>query len=77
MDLSSILPLLMTKSGAGDNRMNTLMKFAQGEKPDISAVMNMAMDNQKRAALGLAPIADFTSHEVFGKLAKYFVTDKK
>ena len=31
MDLSSILPLLMSKSGVGGDKMNTLMKFAHGE----------------------------------------------
>ena len=32
MDLSSILPLLMSKSGVGGDKMNTLMKFALWNK---------------------------------------------
>ena len=52
MDLSSILPLLMSKSGVGGDKMNTLMKFAHGEKPDIGTVMNMAMEQKKQAPQG-------------------------
>ena len=56
MDLSSILPLLMSKSG------------------DIGTVMNMAMEQKKQAPQGLAPVSDIASAEIFGKLAKYFIT---
>lgn len=74
MDLGSILPLLMSKSGVGGDKMNTLMKFAHGEKPDIGTVMNMAMEQKKQAPQGLAPVADIASAEIFGKLAKHFIT---
>ena len=73
MDLSSILPLLMTKSGVGNDKMSTLMKFAHGEKPDMSTVMNMAMEQKKQAPQGLAPIAEIASAEILGKITRHFV----
>ncbi|MDE6398661.1 MAG: hypothetical protein K2L51_05010 [Clostridiales bacterium] len=76
MDLNSLLPLLMQKgaNGTGDEKMNTLLRFAQGEKPDLSAVMHMAMQNkQKNAPQGLRPVARFTCNSVLGKLCRWAI----
>ncbi|MCI8595543.1 MAG: hypothetical protein HFE35_01830 [Clostridia bacterium] len=78
MDISSILPLLMNKNGsvgAGNDKMNTLLKFAQGEKPDITTVMNMAMANRNNSQKpsGLKAVAAVCSFEILGKLSRYFL----
>ncbi len=72
MDLSSLLPLLMAKSGAGNDKMSTLLKMTRGEKPDINTVMNMAMNNKKNTISGLSPVAEIASYEILGKLTKCF-----
>ncbi|MCI8459114.1 MAG: hypothetical protein HFE46_05570 [Clostridia bacterium] len=73
MDLSNLLPLFLQKNGGeGNEKMNTLLRFAQGEKPDMGAVMNMAMQNKKKnAAVGLRPIVSVASYSILGKLCKW------
>lgn len=74
MDLNALFPLLMQKgaNGADNEKMNALLRFAQGEKPDMTAVMNMAMQNkQKNAPQGLRPVARFTCNSVLGKLCRW------
>lgn len=74
MDISTILPLLMSKASAKNDKMDTLLKFAQGEKPDVGTVMNMAMANKNRNRfIGLRPVSEIASYEIMGKLAKYFL----
>lgn len=77
MDISSILPLLMNKNGTGganNPQMDTLLKFAQGEKPDINSVMNMAMANRNsKKPSGLKAVAPICSFEILGKLTKHFL----
>lgn len=74
MDVNSLLPFLMNRAGGGNGgNMDALLKMAQGEKPDISTVMDMAMKNQKKAApVGLSPIIDVASYEILGKLIACF-----
>ena len=76
MDISSLLPLLMSRSGAGGEKMNTLLRFAQGEKPDIGTVMNMAMDNRQHGLRGLGPISEIASDAILGKLTKNFLNPR-
>lgn len=75
MDISKLLPLLMNNQAQGkDERTNALLKLAQGEKPDIGAVMNMAMSGRGKARpMGLKAVCDIASYEIIGKLVKYFL----
>lgn len=75
MDIGMLLPLLMGKSdGTNNEKMNSLLKLAQGEKPDINAVMNMAMaQKQKSPYYGLKAVAGIASCEILGKLAGFFL----
>lgn len=75
MDINSLLPLLMQRNGAAGNNLNTLLKFAQGEKPDINTVMSMAMETKKKnAATGLRPVIFVASHSILGKLCKWVLS---
>ncbi len=74
MDINAILPLLMNKAGGKNEQAQTLMKLAQGEKPDVGTVMNLAMQNRRKSPPpGLKAVASVASCEIFGKLAKFFV----
>ena len=74
MDLNALLPLLMSKTGANSERMNTLFKLAKGEKPDMGTVMNMAMQNRpKNNFFGLKSISGIASDEIMGKIARHFL----
>lgn len=73
MDLSTLLPLFLSKAGGNNERLAPLIKMASGEKPDISEVMSMAMAGSRRyAPMGLKPIANVASDTIVGKLAKFF-----
>lgn len=77
MDIGALLPLLLNKTGTKNAKMNTLLQMAQGGKPDIGTVMNMAMENRnEKNALGLKAVSEIASHEIMGKLAKYFLRGK-
>ena len=73
MDMSKLLPLLMSKNGANNDRVQTLMKLAGGEKPDVGTVMNMALESRKTRLIGLKPISEIASYEIMGKLSKHFL----
>ena len=73
MDMSKILPLLINRSGAQNDRVQTLMKLAGGEKPDMNTVMNMALESRKMRLIGLKPIAEIAPCGIIGKLTKHFL----
>lgn len=69
MDMSALLPLFLRKNGGDNGKMDALFKLAQGEKPDVSTVMQMAMENnRKNAAAGFRPIVRVASYSILGKL---------
>ena len=69
MDMQSIFPLLLQQRSGSDPRMQTLLKLAGGQQPDLSTVLNMAKSS---APLGLKPLVDLASYAIIGKLAAYF-----
>ncbi len=71
MDMSAILPLLLKKQG--DEKMQTLLKMAQGGKPDVSTLMKLA-ENKRPSAQGLKPIAGVAPFSVLGKIAAYYAS---
>lgn len=75
MDIGSLLPLLIQQKGVGNERLGALLRMAQGEKPDLGSVMQMAMTNKNRSGpMGLAPVIDIACYEITGKLTKFFLT---
>ena len=68
--------MLMGKAGAGNDRLSTLLHLAQGKKPDMDTVMQMAMENRKHKFVGFAPIADIAPCEIMGKLTKWFLSGR-
>ena len=76
MDLSSVLPLFLNKRGGADDKTEALLRMAQGEKPDLGTVMQMAMQ-QKKSPQGLVPVVDIASNGIVGKLYKYFHLQKR
>lgn len=76
MDMNALLPLLMRRNGGGDERMQTLLKLAGGEKPDIGTVMDLAKQ-QHAAPLGLTPITSLASYTIIGKLAAHFASPRR
>ena len=74
MDIGMLLPLLMGKSGGTNEKMNSLLKLAQGGKPDLNTVMNMAMSQkQKSPYYGLKAVAGIASCEILGRLTRHFL----
>ena len=70
MDIQSLFPLLLHQHTGSDPRLNTLLKLAGGEQPDIGTVLNMA--KERTAPLGLSPLVGLASYAILGKLAAYF-----
>ena len=70
MDIRSILPLLLQQRTGADTRMQTLLKLAEGETPDINTVLSMA--KERPAPLGLSPLVGLAAYGIIGKLAAYF-----
>ena len=73
MDMQSLFPLLLQQRAGSDPRKAALLKLAEGEKPDLSTVLNMA--RERPAPLGLSPLVDLASYAIIGKLAAYFAQE--
>lgn len=87
MDLQSILPLLtgngknqdMTKilSLLSSDKNDLLKNLGQDSDPKTSALLSMLKNNvpQKRY-YGLNPLKDVANDEIFGRLTKFFLSQK-
>ena len=75
MDLSAILPLLLSKrSGKTDNSalLNELLKNS-GVPPEAVAVMkSMGEKTKKQKTERFAPILSFVNDDILGKLTRWF-----
>ena len=75
MDLSAILPLLLSKrSGKTDNSalLNELLKNS-GVPPEAVAVMkSMGETPKKQKTERFAPILSFVNDDILGKLTRWF-----
>ncbi|MDE7394934.1 MAG: hypothetical protein K2M95_02290 [Clostridiales bacterium] len=71
MDMQSILPLLLQRNTESDARMQMLLKLAEGKKPDIGTMLNLAKP-ERPAPLGLSPLTALATYGIIGKLASYF-----
>ena len=76
MDLSAILPLLLSKRDGKSNSsalINELLK-SSGAPPEAVAVMRAATANseQKKKSERFTPILGFVNDEILGKLTRWF-----
>ena len=75
MDLSAILPLLLSKrNGKSDNSalLNELLKNS-GVPPEAVAVMKTMGESQKKQKTErFSPILSFVNDDILGKLTRWF-----
>ena len=88
MDLQSILPLLGANGKNKDmekilsllstgNSEDVIKNFASSSDPKTSAILSMLKNNNpKKQHLGLAPIKEIANDEIFGRLTKFFLSQK-
>lgn len=88
MDIKDILPLLLSLSGGGNDKLAALISALGGNKHDSDSTQNgkdsmsplfetltkeaLHSRERKQKAEGLTPILGFASDDIIGKITRYF-----
>ncbi len=88
MDLKTILPLLAKGNkdtekiasllSGSTNTEDILKSFISKDDPQTSAILSLLKNNANsyKRFYGLEPIKDIANDEIFGRLTKYFLSQK-